>query len=106
MYAQNYRGIAPIGWVPDNSDAMDDEQLFWGTANCDGQGHPFYDYVSLGLLFPANIISQNTGAVFYCPSNNQIPVYGYNVSDSLTLAYNLTSDGASTANWWPAVWPP
>jgi len=88
IYASSQHNNAiPLGNVPGSWQAYNGAEYVDQCAFVAQQGPNGIaaDWVLLGCLFPANVISASSGPVFYCPANMNIEPYAFN--DPLLFNY-------------------
>jgi prepilin-type N-terminal cleavage/methylation domain-containing protein len=92
MYANTYKQQVPLGFssrLTSPATAMaKQENYFINIATSIPQPGTTVRYVGLGLLFPANIVKETSGKIFYCPSFDGDLFHSY---DSPQNPWSLTA---------------
>jgi prepilin-type N-terminal cleavage/methylation domain-containing protein/prepilin-type processing-associated H-X9-DG protein len=78
MYANQFDGQVPIGFSGGSTKKTFQNNYFMSRKSSSPSPGLPVRYVALGLLYPANLISEGEGTVFYCPSVNDDTDHAYN----------------------------
>jgi prepilin-type N-terminal cleavage/methylation domain-containing protein/prepilin-type processing-associated H-X9-DG protein len=83
MYANLFKDRIPIGFSgPATGSKVAQNNYFISRKSSAPPPGEVVRYVGLGLLFPANLIKDGEGTVFYCPSVNDDTDHSYNTQDN------------------------
>jgi prepilin-type N-terminal cleavage/methylation domain-containing protein/prepilin-type processing-associated H-X9-DG protein len=82
MYANTFKGYVPIGFSGGSSKKTFQNNYFLSRKTSAAPPGEKVRYVGLGLLFPANLIRDGEGTVFYCPSVNEDTDHSYDTADN------------------------
>jgi len=83
MYANTFKDRIPIGFSgPATGTKVAQNNYFISRKSSAPPPGEVVRYVGLGLLFPANLIKDGEGTVFYCPSVNDDTDHSYNTPDN------------------------
>jgi prepilin-type N-terminal cleavage/methylation domain-containing protein len=77
MYANQSKGRIPIGFSGGATNKTFQNNYFLARKSSQPSLGLPVRYVALGLLYPANLISEGEGKVFYCPSVNDDTDHAY-----------------------------
>ena len=77
MYANQFDGRVPIGFSGGRTKKTFQNNYFMSRKSSQPSPGLPVRYVGLGLLYPANLISEGEGTVFYCPSVNEDTDHAY-----------------------------
>jgi prepilin-type N-terminal cleavage/methylation domain-containing protein len=107
MYANVNKQQVPLGCCQRPTDTTIAKQLNYHITmkvpNAFAQPGTTVRYVGLGLLFPAGIVKEQSGKVFYCPSFDGDVNHSYNASSNPWLP--TTSDVRTTYSTRPGITP-
>jgi prepilin-type processing-associated H-X9-DG protein len=82
MYANQFKGRVPIGFSGGATKKTFQNNYFLSRKSSQPSPGLPVRYVGLGLLYPANLITEGEGTVFYCPSVNNDTDHAYDSVDN------------------------
>ena len=82
MYANTFNGSIPIGFSGGTTDKIFQNNYYLSRKSSEPAPGDTVRFHGLGLLFPASLIRDGEGTVFYCPSVNDDTDHSYNTGDN------------------------
>jgi type II secretory pathway pseudopilin PulG len=82
MYSNQFKGRVPIGFSGGATKKTFQNNYFLSRKSSSPSPGLVVRYVGLGLLYPANLINEGEGKVFYCPSVNDDTDHAYDSIDN------------------------